>query len=203
MRKKFFSRGFTLMELLVSIAVLSVIGVIFLVVFSNSLRGGNKAQIVLAIKQNGQAVLETIDKTIREADNVICPVIVSPYTSAQSTNLVIVKDGIYTRYRFEVISNENGLIKQDNPVKQAETDTGFINRVCSVNDLMSSQAIILTDTNSKTGVSISGGLFTRSKQTGFKDVVTIQFDVGPGAGVIAGTSFSVDPVNFKTTIQLR
>lgn len=200
------SAGFTLIEILVSIAVLSVIGILFLTVFSNSLRGGNKAQIMLAIKQNGQSVLENMDKTIRGADNVIC------VDSNDHKTIVIIKDGDYTRYRFiEPTASANGMILQDKPTKGLEADTDFINNVCTLTDPMNN-AVILTDTNKDTGVSVmpaknANGIdlhyFDRSQLPGSKDTVTVQFKVGQGVGVTAGTSSYVDPVTFKTTVQLR
>lgn len=207
--------GFTLMEILVSMAILAVIGMIILNAFSRSMRGGNKAQIILAIKQNGLTVLEQMDKTIRGADNVVCPLIIPPNTSSSSNTSVIMKNGTYVRYRFipQTLS-ENGLVQQDNPAKtinisssQEETDQEFINRICDSASLMDNddrdKAITLTDTNTTTGVSIQGGSFSRSELAGFKDVVTINFDVTQGVGVSGGTTSDIDPVNFKTTIQLR
>lgn len=172
-------KGFTLVELLVVIAVLSLLGVLVLTIFTSSLRGSNKSQILLAIKQNGQSVLETMDKTIRNADNVVCPSIIPPATSAPSNNLVVVTKGIYTRYRMvsprisgaprnecmaptdtDLSKPTNGCVVQDNPVKQTdpdtqkeETDPKFVLRVCGPADPMPSP-VTLTDTKPNTGVSI-------------------------------------------------
>lgn len=198
-------RGFTLVEILVSISILAIIGVLILNVFSGALRGGNKAQIVLAIKQNGQSILESMDKNIRGADGVVC-------INSQSGNkiLVIVKNGIYTRYKFvDPAPAINGQIQQDNPAKAANGSEGnvndFINRVCNSGDLLGLQSPIatLTDTNTKSGVSIQNGSFTRNEQAGFKDVITVKFDIAQGVGVAEGTSSVIDPVHFETTIQLR
>lgn len=206
--------GFTLVELLVVIAVLSLLGVLVLTIFTSSLRGSNKSQILLSIKQNGQSVLETMDKTIRNADNVVCPSIIPPATSASSNNLVIVSKGTYTRYRFmSPTAADNGLIKRDNPTKQIdpdtqkeETDPKFVLRVCNPNDPMSSP-VILTDTKPDSGVSIepnpSQDLFKRNRSFGFKDQVTIKFVVNPGVRAPAVVTGQIDPVTFQTTIQLR
>lgn len=196
--------GFTLVEILVVIAVLSIVGLLVLYIFTNSLRGSNKAQILSSIKKNGQAVLETMDKTVRNSDNVVC-------VSQPSTSLVIVKNGIYTRYRFIPLkSSANGEIRQDNPVKQInpstnkeETDTVFVNRVCLEADPIMSGYKILTDTNLQTGVSIQNGTFTPGKQAGFRDTVTISFEVAPGVGAPAAIAGQIDPVKFTTTVGLR
>ncbi len=194
------AKGFTLVEVLVVIGVLSIIGVIVLTIFSRSLRGSNKAQILSSIKQNGQVVLENMDKTFRSADNVVCPSMISP----DNRILVVRSSGIYTRYRFV-----GSLIQQDHPKKQLdsatgkeETDPAFINRVCLFSDPMP-QATVLTDTNTKTGVLVLNGLFVRSKPAGFSDQVTVKFDLKPGVGAPAAVAGQIDPVHFETTVQLR
>ena len=180
------------MELLVSVAVLSILGVIFLVVFSNSLKGGNKAQIVLAIKQNGQSVLENMDKTIRGADNIIC---------VTNDTLVIEKNGEYTRYYFVAESSSaNGQIQQDNPNPEIMEISSDPPTIC-VPPLI--DPVALTDTNTKTGVSVTSGSFTKDKPAGFKDVITIKFDIAQGVEVTPGTSSVIDPIHFETSIQLR
>src|SRR5687767_3480485 len=85
------NRGFTLVELLVVIGVLSIFGVLILNIFTRTLRGSNKSQILSVMKQNGQLSLEIIDKTVRGSDRVIC---------TTSNTLVVVKNGSYTRFRF-------------------------------------------------------------------------------------------------------
>lgn len=201
------SLGFTLVELLVVVAVLSIAGILVLTIFTRSLRGSNKSQIISNIKQNGQSVLENMDKTIRNADNVVC---------ASSNNLVVVNRGTYTRYRFinpSPLSNPpvNGFIQKDNPEKQnvadsnpprQETDPEFVNRVCDSNNPML-QATALTDINTKTGVSVENGLFTRGRQAGSKDSVTIKFNLLPGVSAPAAIVGQIEPVSFQTTVQLR
>lgn len=193
--------GFTLVELLVVIAILSVAGTLVVTIFTSSLRGSNKSQIVSSIKQNGQLVLEIMDKTIRNSDNIVC-------VSNLQTTLVIVKNGIFTRYRFIApVGSTNGLIEQDAPV-QIFTDPVkadiklFIDAICADTDPMS-EANILTDTNPQTGVSAKNGLFTRSKQAGSKDAVTVKFDLAPASGAPQAVAGQIDPVTFQTTIQLR
>ncbi|MCL5784714.1 MAG: prepilin-type N-terminal cleavage/methylation domain-containing protein [Patescibacteria group bacterium] len=210
--------GFTLVEVLVAIAIVSVIGVIIVAIFASTLRGSNKAQILAVIKQNGQAVLEGLDKSIRGSDNVVCP-----SAAGSSDTLVIVKDGCYTRYRFVAPSPspnpvQNGQIQVDYPQPNPSApcmmnspapspmDVGsFVSTVCT--DPMPSPNS-LTDTNTQLGVSVdrlagSSGLFTRSIQSGSKDGVSISFIMNPGVAVPPSLSGQIDSVIFQTTIQLR
>ncbi len=198
--------GFTLVEMLVVISVLSVAGMLILTVFTNSLRGSNKSQIIGVIKQNGQAVLETMDKTIRDADNLVC---------VSNDTLVSIKDGNYTRYKFITTNkttycgSENGCVVRDFPVQPSTGDKTqirlFLATICTEQSgTDSSTPEVLTDTNKQTGVSIIDGLFTRpDPQPGFKDVVSIKFKAKPGVGAPAALSGQIDDVEFQTTIQLR
>lgn len=189
--------GFTLVEILVVISVLSIVGVIILTIFSQTLRGNNKAQILSAIKQNGQSVLENMDKNIRNSDSIVC---ISP----DNSTLVVVKQGSYTRYKFL-----SGSIQQDFPTQPpppaSKADVKiFLASICT--DTLGTDSLtpaqVLTDTNSQTGVNLISGSFTPGTK-GLKDSVTISFQLGPGRGVSSSLSGQIDPVSFETTIQLR
>lgn len=217
------NKGFTLAEMIVVMAITAIVGTIFVVIFSNTLRGSNKAQILAVIKQNGQAVLDSIDKTIRNSDNIICPTT----TDVPSNTIVVVKNGIYTRYRIALYGDgagtapgdclgtgANGCIAQDNPVKiidvatgQLQTDTAFIYDVCLSTSLMPRDVTqpvqIVTDTNIQSGVSVSSGSFTINKSSGYKTNVTINFILATGAGVPTAISDQIDHVSFQTSIELR
>lgn len=204
-------KGLTLVEILVVISLLSVVGVLILTIFTRTLRGGNKTEIISAIKQNGQSVLETMDKTVRDSDNVVCPAIIPPNTNATSDNLVVVNNGIYIRYRFVNLSSTsvNGLIQQDNPAKEIipetgkeETDSALVNRICPSTDPLV-QPVTLTDTNLQTGISVMSGSFTRDQSAGYKDQVTIKFSLKPALNATQAVAGQIDPVSFQTTIQLR
>lgn len=186
-------KGFTLLEIVVVIGVLSIVGVIILTIFTRTLKGNNKAQILVAIKQNGQSVLENMSQTIRNADILACMV-----NSTNSSTIAVVKNGIYTRYRISFPSDSacrpNGCILSDNP---------FVSpTLCEAADPMTS-AQILTDTNPQTGVSVKNGSFTTNKSAGFKDSVMINFVLGPGIQAPKAISGQIDDVSFETTVQLR
>lgn len=188
-------KGFTLVEILVVMSVLSVVGVIILTIFTRILKGNNKAQILSAIKQNGQAVLENMDKTVRGADKVNCPI------SGLGKTLMIEKDGVYTRYRFE-----GGLIKQDHPVpagSEIANRTLFINSKCDPTISMLTNAVVLTDRDPQKGVFVKTGSFESDLAAGFKASVKIKFELDNGAGAPEAIAGQIDPVSFETTVQLR
>lgn len=214
-------KGFTLIEMLVVIALLSIFGIFFLTIFTRSLRGSNKSQIIGRLKQNGQSILEQMDKTIRNSDNVVCT---SNPVAGVRTTLVVVQNGKYTRYRFIPSlpsgctgsgCTTNGFIQQDFPTKQQisdpasslngkeETETLFKNRICTIRNNDMQGATILTDTNPQTGISVDNGLFELNPSPGYKNQVTIKFDLYAGVGVPPSLSSQIDKLSFQTTVQLR
>ena len=200
------NRGFTLVEILVVIGITAIIGTIMVAIFTNTLRGSNKSQILAIIKQNGQAVLENMDKTIRGEDNVVCP------TSGSSNTLVIIQNGIYTRYRIVLPTDstgsapsscigtgKNGCIIWENLTLQA---TEVTPQLCNPTNLMSA-AQVSTDTNTQLGVSVSSGSFSVSQPPGYKAAVTVNFELGAAVGLPPVSTSQIDPVVFQTTVQLR
>ncbi|MDO8619044.1 MAG: type II secretion system protein [Candidatus Daviesbacteria bacterium] len=203
-------RGFTLVEILVVTAVTSVILIFLTQIFFSSLRGGNKAQALAIIKQNGQSVLDTLDKNIRNSDNIVCPAIPTGATSATSNTLVIVKNGIFTRYRFKNASNGSiGELDQDTPVQDLQDPNqqninNFINlNLCNESDPLQAPTVNAVTDNGPSSVSVSNGVFIRNKPKGFKDVVTIDFDLSPAGDLNLKTFGQLSPVPFKTTVELR
>lgn len=61
--------GFTLIEILVVIAIFAILALVGTDLFSSVLRGSNKAQVQSEIKQNGQVVLNTIERYVRSSTN--------------------------------------------------------------------------------------------------------------------------------------
>lgn len=193
-------KGFTLVEILVVIAVLSIVGLLVLYIFTNSLRGSNKAQILSSIKKNGQAVLETMDKTIRSSDSVIC------IGSKSTTNdtLVVEQKDKYTRYRFIAPTpSANGKILRDFPLKPSPVPASNVRYSQEYLCLEDFSGQFLTDTDAQTGASVQNGIFTQSRSSGFKDTVQLKFQVTYPVNVSPALVGQIDPVDFATTIGLR
>lgn len=203
--------GFTLIEVLVVMAIVAIVGTFLVTTFANTLRGSNKSQMLAAIKQNGQTVLDNMSKAIREADKVVC------VTPSKQT-LVLVKKGSYIRYRFITGSTgQNSYFTQDNPVQPPLPDLKnetrlFINSLCSSDDDPLNNAVTLTDTNPQTGVSVAKAknsvgndllIFEKNRTAGTRDSIKVQFVLKPGAGVAPGVASQIDDIKFQTTVQLR
>src|SRR3989304_9968988 len=62
-------KGFTLIELLVVLGILAAAVGATLIFLTNVLKGTNQANVTAEVKQNGQAVLDSLEKQIRGAIN--------------------------------------------------------------------------------------------------------------------------------------
>ncbi len=198
------NRGFTLMEVLIVIALLSTVGLTLTLIFTRTLRGSSKAQVLSEMKQNGQSVLDSVSNVIRSADNVVCP------TAGSSANTVVtVKNGTYTRYRLirptSGASAANGYFAQDNPVSTTGP-LGYNSTMCNDNDALSANFLTLTDRDSVTGVSVDmvgTGAFLVNTPAGYLPTVTVQFMVNPGVAAPTTLSSQITPQTFQTTVQIR
>lgn len=185
------NRGFTLVELLVVIAIISVMGVFMTDIFFRSLQASNRAQILSQIKQNGQTAMEKMEKDIRDADAVVC----------HSTDTIMIDmKGVYLRYRFipQVAVSTNGMIKSDNPPRDTLNPC-----VSGASPQVEASTQTLTNSNPLNGVSIKNGRFERSQQAGFKDTVTIKFDIYPAINVPTQIYSQITAVTLTTTVVLR
>ncbi len=195
--KKLSNAGSTLVEMLVVIVVLAILGVLVVTIFTRTLRGTNKTQIISSIKQNGQSILETMNNSIRNADNIFC-------ISQDHHTIVVVKNGLYTRYRFVIDSSglSNGKVSSDNPQQLGVESSIFMSNICNSADLLVAPQT-LSDTNTQTGVNLISGSFTKTAQAGFKDIITIEFVLRSGVQAPAAVAGQIEPVTFKTTIEPR
>lgn len=96
--------GFTLIEILVVIFVLSTIGVLVAVIITSSLRGTSKTNAITAVRQNGFFAIAQMTKMIQNARKLDSPYpctpapTPTPQPSYQSISIVSV-DGGQTTFR--------------------------------------------------------------------------------------------------------
>jgi Tfp pilus assembly protein PilW len=64
------SRGFTFIELLVSMTIIMLVGTVIVTVFFSALRGTDKSQSLIAVRQNGNFALSQIANAIRQAESI-------------------------------------------------------------------------------------------------------------------------------------
>jgi prepilin-type N-terminal cleavage/methylation domain-containing protein len=67
-------KGFTLIEILVSLTIIAIIGVVIVQTFLTTVRANTKAEVMREIKQNGDIAMSVITKRILAANTVITPI---------------------------------------------------------------------------------------------------------------------------------
>lgn len=200
--------GFTLLEVVIAIAVVGMLGVMLSDTLIQTLRVRNKTRVVNQIKQNGQVVMDKIEKILREQDKVVgLPCSVG--SPAEPKLLLYKKSGgeqIYSLVRFVPkitigTSKRNGYAAVSyfvNPSTPLTCPSADPTTAASTEELNS-------QTDFQNGVSVEGGSFAYTPTAGFKDQVTVSFKVEPGidAGLAPENLGPSGGVEFKTTIQLR
>lgn len=199
------NKGFSLFEVIVAITILAVLWIIIGSILSGAFKGNSKTSLITTIKQNGQTALNLISQNIRNSNKVICP-----EDSSQNFDSLTLQlhDGRIIRYKIypePANKSSNGTIEQDFPlIDLSQSDTA---KVCQSLDNTAPQfPIKLTDINPQSGVSVTSGSFGVTKQPGFRDVVTVQFNLRQG--VQSPVSFEnsiggLGMINFSTTVQAR
>lgn len=196
-------KGFTLAEVMVVIAVVALMGIILTEIFFRTFRAGNKAQVLATIKKNGQSILETMDKSIRNAKEVVIICDGDPSSPDGIDDTIIIKNqqGQYLRYRFtkEVLGTTNGKLQSDTPdMSNVVTSTDLLAKCIDSLD----SPINLSDDSTQNGVSVVPTVTSFISKPADKNEVTIEFGVKPPVGA-PNFGGQIDPVIFKTTVSLR
>lgn len=191
MKKLVNSKGYTLVEALVALGIFAVVGVVMVELILRTFQSSNKLQIISIIRQNGQNVLYSMEEAIRNSESVVCVGSLIPGTN---NVLVVAEDDSYTRFIFK-----DGYVSRDTP---SYPDDDNLQSLCDDVSVLNKQHI-LTDTDEKNGVNVTGGKFSIVQVNGSKGVVAVEFLMGPASKATSGFEFQVPPEKFQTTISLR
>jgi type II secretory pathway pseudopilin PulG len=204
---KFQCKGFSLVEVLVTASVLIVVGIVISVALTRTFKGNTKTELISTIKQNGQLALSEIEKEIRNAESVICPISGSSVVMTLRTKTT----GKYVRFIMVPEAGQvNGNITRDFP--SYPPSTGVPSDMCNLAVVPITPATTLTDNSSQSGISLknipsSPPAFIIARNPGYREVVTVQFELGPG--VSSGSNYegnlgsASNTFGFKTSVQLR
>jgi len=182
------SKGFTLLEFLVVIGLLSITIGSILLFLTSVLKGTNQANITAEVKQNGQVVLDTLESQIRNATDADCTL----------------KNGNDDCIRVKLLRpNTDPLhIACVDPVGQ--TENGRIEIASSLLDDPVNFTSI-TNTDIKSGVSVTDCKFNVVASSGgvsAPPIVAVSFKVNQGVAAASRSDFLAN-VDFQTTISLR
>lgn len=198
-------KGLSLIEALVTIAVVGVLGLGLTTLITRTYKGGAKTQLIGDIKQNAQSSMDKITKIIRDADAVICND--APPSPDVPYQTLAVKESAGKIIRLFIVPQtalKSGYIaKQEFNLPLDPNSTNY----CSFNAVLpenSPAPAILTDNES---VSVKSGSFSRSINPGSKDTITIELNIGPSYSAGSGFEESIggedNTFPFRTSVQLR
>ncbi|MDP2632312.1 MAG: hypothetical protein Q8P25_01155 [Candidatus Curtissbacteria bacterium] len=182
--------GYTLIEFLVVLGLLVLAVGSTLVFLTSILRGSNQANISAEVKQNGQAVLDSLERQIREAKSA---------TRITSSLPPGVSDELYL-----VLSDGSNLyIGCLNSVSGPTVLNAAIGTKAGSAPSSASDFQTMTNRDSVSGVSISDcQLAATTGSTSNGDVVTISFTAGRAISAPTRVDFDAS-AKFNTTISLR
>lgn len=117
--------GFTLIEMLVVVAIVGVVATISTQIVLSLIRSNNKTNVQNEVKQNGSYTIDLIERDVRAATAAI---------STDSTNLTLTsQDGSTVAYTCGVKSSgNNGFIRRNsNPLLNTDLNSGVAVGSCS------------------------------------------------------------------------
>jgi len=176
------SLGFTLIELLVVMGILGVAVGSTLMILTSILRGSNQANILAEVKQNGQVVLDGLERQIRGA---------SDATEINPTHIKLLVAGSDP---LQIKCFPSGGLFPN----------GWIGTVISSDETLPATSFTsITNTDSVTGVNIQNCTFTViGSGVNSTPVVRIKFVASQGVGASTRADFNAN-ADFNTTISLR
>lgn len=132
--KKFGTEGFTLLEMIVTLAIVVIVSIILTQVFFTTLRTNTKTELLKEMKQNGELSLELMVRAIQSAQNVTC-------TSAQELSVTATDgaittigcsfDGSVTRLASDSASGTAYITSQNATLGGSDCSTSSLNFTCS------------------------------------------------------------------------
>jgi prepilin-type N-terminal cleavage/methylation domain-containing protein len=193
--------GFSLIEVMISIAIIAVIGVISVAIFTQTLRTSSQTEILSKLKQNGEQAVNVMDDTIRNAEAVVCygP---SEIPNRTRNDRIVIRtlQGKYIKFRFVDPTIANGKVTGNGYiVRQEGLNPALLSTFCT-SSFTTTNEIAISNNADSSGVSISDGQFIRKSGNLSKDTINVSFNVNQtksAAGGVGQTAF------ISTTIQVR
>lgn len=164
------SRGFTLVELLTVIGVLSVIGTIAVSVITVTLRTTKKTDLIETARQNSDTALTQMVKNIRYAGDLIYPLSCIPRTTTSYITISAVDTNVQTTYKCinNTIEANGTTLFDTNTLKVSAATCSF---VCEQPTVYDHPTITIQYTLSPSG---AGGVAETSFNLPFQSSVTMR-----------------------------
>ncbi len=187
------SAGFTLIELLVSLGLLAVTVGSALLFLTSVFRGSNQAAIVTEVKQNGQSVLDSLERQIRDASGAR-QMLGAEFPLGATNGVVLTLPNARTLYAacFASTPSANGWI-------------GLANMQTGTTPALSDYKSLTNNGNAIEGVDISACSFSvvaATSGTSSPAVVSVNLTINQGVSAPSRADF-LSNAKFQTTISLR
>ena len=194
-----FNTGYTLIEFLVVLGILLLAGGSALLFLNSVLHGSNQANVVSEVKQNGQVVLDSLERQIRNARDVACVSsggnIVTCDPATQYKHIKLTRTGNAPLFIKCFLDTEGG----------GKTENGWIGSAESTNVPTDSSFTPITNQDKISGTDIVNCDFRvsiASSGTSGPAVISISFRVNQGINAPSRAEFAAN-AQFQTTISLR
>ena len=195
--------GFTLVEALVSLAIISTIGLIIATLLQQTFVGNTKTQLLGIVKQNGQNATNFIDSTIRNATAVVCvntPPGPTTLNNREGDTIVVKTESgttlTYTRIRITITG-----ITYDQPTPSTPA-TDYT--LCDTSPVPSNARVVI-NTMTTPPIQINQidakPYFNLVRSPGTQDTVMISFALSNKNISSRPEEFSLE--NFQTSVTLR
>ena len=197
------SSGFTLIEVLVVLGIMVAAVGVTLLFLTNVLKGTNQANVGAEVKQNGQAVLDSLEKQIRGASDIECK---------DSGGTTVLCDNVDADTKYMKVLRVGQDPLHIRCFSSTSTTNGWIGTVVTSNDYPALGAYTSTTNNDTvSGVDVRCSPSDPPDNLGFKiiptgsglpPIVSISFVVNQGVSASSRADFLAN-VKFETTISLR
>ena len=167
-----FQEGFTLMELLVAIGVLTVLAGIGITIVMSIYSSYNKSIVISSLQREGSRVMEEFSRIIKAADNINIPTPGSPISSV--LNLTINDESL--EYQ------QNGECETVDFSLSSGSGGGYINKQLSDCQGTPLGAGAVTNTDVREGVDVTGLTFTLRPDPDNPDVIEIDLVLSQASG---------------------
>lgn len=172
-------KGFTLVELLIVVFVMSIIATVGGDVLISTMRSSNKANIINEINQNANFVVSTIESVMRNGKQVSC----IACTSGVGKELYIIDQ--YNQSNYFCITAANTVLRSSKLDCVADPTTSS-----------------LTNTNLISGVTVDNTLSSFSVSSSTPPLVTITLKITQGSGASSRIDYQAGST-FTKSIELR
>lgn len=182
--------GFTLVELLVVLGILAVTVGVVLVFLTAVLKGTNQANITSELKQNGQVVLDSLERQIRNAKSVTTGPAIGGWIGGSTSHVILT-----------LADNREMHLGCFNP-PGTNTENGWIG-VGRAPGTVVGDYTAATNRDLVAGVNVSSCVITvTNSSSSAPALVTLTFNLGQGIQAPSRKDYKAS-LEFKTTISLR